>query len=76
MVWDLTRQNGGVAFGVMKMDQLRVSRLITISLSVSPGGNISTNNHTKHCLFLVFHLMSTPLFTACFQIIFDFIGLD
>ena len=26
MVWDLTRQNGGVAIGVMKMDQLRVSR--------------------------------------------------
>ena len=25
MVWDLTRRNHGVAFGVIKMDQLRAS---------------------------------------------------
>ena len=38
-----------------------------IYLFVSPKDNISTNNCTRHYLFLVFFLMNTPFFTACWK---------
>ena len=38
-----------------------------IYLFVSPKDNISTNNCTRHYLFLVFHLINTPFFYRLFS---------